>query len=153
MRSRSLRRIALLIRISRLEKLAALESVVTANLSLQATVDVAISSELVLILRTSYGYSRISVILSYSFSKSKTTFKRTDRVLNRLIRGAVQSGLFTCTESYNGHDACIWHSSFLLGSHLRPRYIIFLSFLPGNLHAGIICHTNWSDLYPCKCAP
>ncbi|KAJ6628568.1 hypothetical protein B0H10DRAFT_160288 [Mycena sp. CBHHK59/15] len=63
---------------SELAKLLALQPVVEANLALQTTVDVV-----------------ISIILSFSFSRSKTDFQRTNQVLNVLIRGAVQSGVFT----------------------------------------------------------
>ncbi|KAJ6609077.1 hypothetical protein B0H10DRAFT_140210 [Mycena sp. CBHHK59/15] len=76
---------------SELAKLLALQPVVEANLALQTTVDVVISA-----------------ILSFSFSRSKTDFKRTNQVLNVLIRGAVQSGVFT--------------SIFALGTLLSFRY-------------------------------
>ncbi|KAJ6615057.1 hypothetical protein B0H10DRAFT_107168 [Mycena sp. CBHHK59/15] len=64
--------------LSDLTKLHNLQPLVEGNLALQATLDVS-----------------ISLILAYCLSKSKTTFKRTDMVLNRLIRGAVESGFFT----------------------------------------------------------
>lgn len=35
-----------------------------------------------------------AVVLSFVLSRSKTGFRRTDTILNRLIRGAVQTGLF-----------------------------------------------------------
>ncbi|KAJ6632120.1 hypothetical protein B0H10DRAFT_5194 [Mycena sp. CBHHK59/15] len=76
---------------SELAKLLALQPVVEGNLALQTTVDVV-----------------ISIILSFSFSRSKTDFKRTNQVLNVLIRGAVQSGVFT--------------SIFALGTLLSFRY-------------------------------
>ncbi|KAJ6631622.1 hypothetical protein B0H10DRAFT_503896 [Mycena sp. CBHHK59/15] len=63
---------------SELAKLVSLQPVVEANLALQTTVDVG-----------------ISIILSFSFARSKTDFKNTNQVLNLLIRGAVQSGIFT----------------------------------------------------------
>ena len=34
------------------------------------------------------------VILSYVLSRSRTGFRRTDTIINRLIRGAIQTGLF-----------------------------------------------------------
>ncbi|KAJ6468488.1 hypothetical protein C8R47DRAFT_1024576 [Mycena vitilis] len=64
--------------ISELAKVAALQPIVEANLALQTALDVIIAG-----------------ILTWIFSKSKTSFKRTDKVLNRLIRTAVQSGAFT----------------------------------------------------------
>ncbi|KAJ6595027.1 hypothetical protein DFH09DRAFT_1357796 [Mycena vulgaris] len=63
---------------SELAKLAALQPVVEGNLALQCAIDVI-----------------ISIRLSFAFAKSKTNFARTDKVLNRLIRTAVQSGFFT----------------------------------------------------------
>ncbi|KAJ7676921.1 hypothetical protein DFH06DRAFT_1079989 [Mycena polygramma] len=59
-------------------KVAAIQPIVEANLSFQMALDVLIAG-----------------ILTWIFSKSKTSFKRTDKVLNRLIRTAVQSGSFT----------------------------------------------------------
>ncbi|KAF7378252.1 hypothetical protein MSAN_00250400 [Mycena sanguinolenta] len=61
-----------------LTKIAALQPVVEANLALQCGIDVIIATILTLTLR-----------------KSKTSITRTDRILNRLIRIAVQSGSFT----------------------------------------------------------
>ncbi|KAJ6493346.1 hypothetical protein C8R45DRAFT_989515 [Mycena sanguinolenta] len=59
-------------------KLAVLQPVVEANLALQCAIDVVIAS-----------------ILTLTLCKSKTSFEHTDRILNRLIRTAVQSGSFT----------------------------------------------------------
>ncbi|KAJ7463584.1 hypothetical protein FB451DRAFT_1180074 [Mycena latifolia] len=58
-----------------LAKLIVLQPVVEANLTLQCAIDV--------------------IIATVSFSRSKTSFRRTDKVFNRLIRTAVQSGFFT----------------------------------------------------------
>lgn len=33
-------------------------------------------------------------ILIYAFARSKTGFRKTDSVINRLIRGSIQTGLF-----------------------------------------------------------
>ncbi|KAJ7867775.1 hypothetical protein B0H14DRAFT_2731048 [Mycena olivaceomarginata] len=63
---------------SELAKLVALQPVVEANLALQCGVDVI-----------------VAVRLSLIFSKSKTSFAKTHRVLNTMIRNAVQSGSFT----------------------------------------------------------
>ncbi|KAJ7212547.1 hypothetical protein GGX14DRAFT_84863 [Mycena pura] len=63
---------------SELAKLIALQPVVEGNLSLQCALDVL-----------------IAVILSVTFNKSKTSFAKTDQMLNRLIRTAIQSGSFT----------------------------------------------------------
>jgi hypothetical protein len=35
-----------------------------------------------------------TVILSYILSRSRTGFRKTDTIINRLIRGAIQTGLF-----------------------------------------------------------
>ncbi|KAJ6493377.1 hypothetical protein C8R45DRAFT_1136562 [Mycena sanguinolenta] len=59
-------------------KLAVLQPIVEANLALQCAVDVIIAS-----------------ILTLTLCKSRTSFAHTDRILNRLIRTAVQSGSFT----------------------------------------------------------
>ncbi|KAJ7463558.1 hypothetical protein FB451DRAFT_1264891 [Mycena latifolia] len=59
-------------------KFIALQPVIEAHLALQCTVDVI-----------------IAIILTIIFSRSKTSFGRTDEVLNRLIRTAIQSGFFT----------------------------------------------------------
>ncbi|KAJ7151917.1 hypothetical protein C8R43DRAFT_1004654 [Mycena crocata] len=63
---------------SELAKLVALQPIVEANLALQCAVDVLIAA-----------------IMSIMFSRSRTSFAKTDRVINRLIRTAVQSGFFT----------------------------------------------------------
>ncbi|KAF7335773.1 hypothetical protein MVEN_02233100 [Mycena venus] len=63
---------------SELAKLVALQPVVEGNLALQCGIDVIVAA-----------------ILTTIFSKSKTMFAKTDMVLNRLIRTAVQSGFFT----------------------------------------------------------
>ncbi|KAJ7633643.1 hypothetical protein DFH06DRAFT_1139977 [Mycena polygramma] len=63
---------------SELAKVAALQPIVEANLAFQTALDVIIAG-----------------LLTWIFSKSKTSFKRTDKVLNRLIRTAIQSGSFT----------------------------------------------------------
>ncbi|KAJ7463609.1 hypothetical protein FB451DRAFT_457429 [Mycena latifolia] len=64
--------------LSELTKLIALQPVVEANLALQCAIDVI-----------------IAIVLTVIFSRSKTSFGRMDEVLNRLIRTAIQSGLFT----------------------------------------------------------
>ncbi|KAJ7088764.1 hypothetical protein B0H15DRAFT_800733 [Mycena belliarum] len=64
--------------LAELAKLIAIRPVVEANLALQCVIDVAIAA-----------------ILSVAFSRSKTDLRRTDKVLNRLSRHAVQSGSFT----------------------------------------------------------
>ncbi|KAJ7249625.1 hypothetical protein C8J57DRAFT_1668587 [Mycena rebaudengoi] len=64
--------------ISDLPRLAKLQPLVMGNLALQAALDVTITG-----------------ILIYGFTKSKTSFRRTDMVLNRLIRRAIESGMFT----------------------------------------------------------
>ncbi|KAJ7055737.1 hypothetical protein C8F01DRAFT_1258114 [Mycena amicta] len=61
-----------------LPKLKALKPIVTANLSIQVAVDVI-----------------IAVVLSVSLTRSKTSIAKTDRVLDTLIRTAIQSGSFT----------------------------------------------------------
>ncbi|KAJ7242442.1 hypothetical protein C8J57DRAFT_1526138 [Mycena rebaudengoi] len=61
-----------------LQRLAEIQLLVEGNLALQASLDVIITG-----------------ILTYGFTKSKTSVKRTDMVLNRLIRGAIESGVFT----------------------------------------------------------
>ncbi|KAJ7463549.1 hypothetical protein FB451DRAFT_1264865 [Mycena latifolia] len=61
-----------------LAKLIALQPVVEANLALQCAIDVI-----------------IAIVLTVIFSRSKTSFGRTDEVLNRLIRTTIQSGFFT----------------------------------------------------------
>ncbi|KAJ7131282.1 hypothetical protein C8R44DRAFT_978203 [Mycena epipterygia] len=63
---------------SELAKLTVLQSVIEVNLALQCAVDVL-----------------IAIILSIMFSSSKTSFTPMDKVLNRLIRTAIQSGFFT----------------------------------------------------------
>lgn len=35
-----------------------------------------------------------AAILTYAFARSKTGFRKTDTVINRLIRGSIQTGLF-----------------------------------------------------------
>ncbi|KAJ7151915.1 hypothetical protein C8R43DRAFT_1004650 [Mycena crocata] len=63
---------------SELAKLVVLQPIVEANLALQCAVDVA-----------------IAIIMSVMFSRSRTSLPKTDKVINRLIRTAVQSGSFT----------------------------------------------------------
>ncbi|KAF8164512.1 hypothetical protein K438DRAFT_1492437, partial [Mycena galopus ATCC 62051] len=59
-------------------KIATLQPIVEANLALQCAIDVT-----------------IAFILTLTLYKSKTSFAHTDRILDRLIRTAVQSGSFT----------------------------------------------------------
>ncbi|KAJ6493365.1 hypothetical protein C8R45DRAFT_1095871 [Mycena sanguinolenta] len=62
-------------------KLVVLQPIVEANLALQCAIDVVIALP--------------PGILTLTLCKSKTSFAHTDRILNRLIRTAVQSGSFT----------------------------------------------------------
>ncbi|KAJ7136834.1 hypothetical protein C8R44DRAFT_363097 [Mycena epipterygia] len=90
--------------ISDLSKLAALQPVVEANLALQSALDVL-----------------IAIILSITLSSSKTTITRTDKVLNRLIRTAIQSGFFTA----------VFALGTLLSFHFSPEtYMLALFSLP-----------------------
>ncbi|KAJ6569866.1 hypothetical protein DFH09DRAFT_1363000 [Mycena vulgaris] len=59
-------------------KLVLLQSIVMINSALQCAIDVI-----------------IAVVLTVVYTKSKTTFARTDKVFDRLIRTAVRSGFFT----------------------------------------------------------
>ncbi|KAJ6492158.1 hypothetical protein C8R45DRAFT_1137252 [Mycena sanguinolenta] len=89
---------------SELAKLVALQPVVEANLALQCAVDVI-----------------VAIRLSLIFSKSKTRFAKTDRVLNILIRNAVQSGSFTA----------IFALGTLFSFHFAPgTYMLALFALP-----------------------
>lgn len=80
----------------RFAELVVLSPVVIGWLSLQVVSDVIITS-------MCYGYSiflgliiwhLISVSLTIILARSRTGFRKTDTVLNKLIRGAVQTGLF-----------------------------------------------------------
>ncbi|KAF7360234.1 hypothetical protein MVEN_00752200 [Mycena venus] len=62
----------------KLAKLVLLHPIAGVNLALQCAIDVIIAA-----------------VLTVVYSKSKTTFVRTDKVFDRLIRTAVQSGFFT----------------------------------------------------------
>ncbi|KAF8171210.1 hypothetical protein K438DRAFT_1613252, partial [Mycena galopus ATCC 62051] len=89
---------------SELAKVAELQPIGEVNLTLQCAVDVILTA-----------------VLTVVYSNSKTTFPRTDKVFNRLIRTAVQSGFFT--------------SVFALGTLLSFRfapstYMIALFTLP-----------------------
>jgi len=89
---------------SELAKLVALQPVVEANLAFQCVVDVV-----------------IAIILTVVFSKSKTSFAKTDKVLNRLTRTAVQSGSFTA----------VFALGTLFTFHFSPgTYMIALFALP-----------------------
>ncbi|KAJ7463560.1 hypothetical protein FB451DRAFT_1264895 [Mycena latifolia] len=77
--------------LSELAKLIALQPVVEANLAPQCALDVI-----------------IAIVLTIIFSRSKTSFGRTDEVLNHLIRTAIQFGFFTAV--------------FALGSLLSFRF-------------------------------
>ncbi|KAJ7436125.1 hypothetical protein FB451DRAFT_1417677 [Mycena latifolia] len=87
-----------------LAKLPTLQPVIEANLALQCAVDVL-----------------IAVVLSITLSKSKTGFNQTNRVLNRLIRTAIQSGFFTA----------VFALGTLLSSHFSPgTYMLAMFALP-----------------------
>ncbi|KAJ7112652.1 hypothetical protein C8R44DRAFT_882415 [Mycena epipterygia] len=89
---------------SELARLTTLQSVIEANLALQCAVDVL-----------------IAIILSMMFSSSKTSFTPMDKVLNRLSRTAIQSGVFTS----------IFALGTLLSFHFSPgTYIVALFLLP-----------------------
>ncbi|KAJ7112660.1 hypothetical protein C8R44DRAFT_985081 [Mycena epipterygia] len=89
---------------SEIASIATLQSIIEANLALQCGVDVL-----------------IAIILSIMFSGSKTNFTPMDKVLNRLIRTAIQSGCFTG----------IFALGTLLSFHFSPEtYTLALFFLP-----------------------
>ncbi|KAJ6493380.1 hypothetical protein C8R45DRAFT_928140 [Mycena sanguinolenta] len=75
-------------------KLGGLQPIVEANLALQCAIYVAIACEILLggLLNSNLAPP---AILTLTLCKSKTSFAHTDRILNRLIRTAVQSGSFT----------------------------------------------------------
>ncbi|KAJ7112663.1 hypothetical protein C8R44DRAFT_985083 [Mycena epipterygia] len=100
---------------SELAKLAALQPVIEANLASQCAVDVL-----------------IAIILCIMFSYSKTSIKRTDKVLNRLIRTAIQSGFFTG----------IFALGNLLSLHFSPgTYMLALFALPiGQIYTHTMMH-------------
>ncbi|KAJ7088178.1 hypothetical protein C8R44DRAFT_892972 [Mycena epipterygia] len=106
--------------ILQLSDIAALQPVVEANLALQCAVDVL-----------------LAIILSITFSRSKTTSTRTDRVLNRLIRTAIQSGFFTAVFA-------LWT---LLSFHFSPgTYMLALFALP----IGRIYTHTMMDHFVCR---
>ncbi|KAJ6619286.1 hypothetical protein B0H10DRAFT_2433500 [Mycena sp. CBHHK59/15] len=87
-----------------LAKLADLRPVAEANFALECALDLT-----------------ISIILSYKFSQSKSGSRQINSVLNHLIRGAVQSGVFTS----------IFALGALLSFHFSPgTYMITLFVFP-----------------------
>ncbi|KAJ7112664.1 hypothetical protein C8R44DRAFT_797965 [Mycena epipterygia] len=100
---------------SQLAKLAVLQVIVEANLALQCGVDVL-----------------IAIILCIMFSGSKTSSTSMDKVLNRLIRTAIQSGFFTG----------IFALGVLLSSHFSPGTYMFALFaLPiGRIYTHTMMH-------------
>ncbi|KAJ6570311.1 hypothetical protein B0H10DRAFT_2098314 [Mycena sp. CBHHK59/15] len=89
---------------SELAKLADLRPVAEANFALECALDLT-----------------ISIILSYKFYQSKSGSRQVNSVLNHLIRGAVQSGVFTS----------IFALGALLSFHFSPgTYMITLFVFP-----------------------
>ncbi|KAF7350608.1 hypothetical protein MSAN_01620900 [Mycena sanguinolenta] len=85
-------------------KLAALRPIVEAIYALHCAIDVTIAA-----------------ILTLTLSNSKTSIARTDRILNRLIRSAVQSGSFTA----------IFALGTLFSFHFSPKtFMLGLFLLP-----------------------
>jgi hypothetical protein len=77
-------------------KLVALMPIVEGNLVLRCCLDVIIAGEIYAsVYAMRIQCPNILVHLSLIFSRSKTSFAKTDRVLNILVRNAVQSGSFT----------------------------------------------------------
>ncbi|KAJ7112536.1 hypothetical protein C8R44DRAFT_985021 [Mycena epipterygia] len=100
---------------SQLAKLAALQVIIEANLALQCGVDVL-----------------IAIILCIMFSGSKTSFMPMDKVLNRRIRTAIQSGFFTG----------IFSLGVLLSSHFSPGTYMFalFAFPIGRIYTHTMMH-------------
>ncbi|KAJ7112665.1 hypothetical protein C8R44DRAFT_797967 [Mycena epipterygia] len=100
---------------SQLAQLAVLQPVIEVNLVFKCAVDVL-----------------IAVILSILFSYSKTSVKRADKVLNRLIRTAIKSGFFTGTFAL----------ATLLSFHFSPgTYMHALFALPiGRIYTHTMMH-------------
>ncbi|KAF7349927.1 hypothetical protein MVEN_01293400 [Mycena venus] len=96
--------------LSELAKLAVLQPIVEVQLTLQCAVDVILAA-----------------VLTVVYSNSKTTFPRTDKVLNRLIRTAVQSGFFTAV--------------FALGN------LFFLPLLAWHVHDCAVYLPNRANLH------
>ncbi|KAF8205852.1 hypothetical protein K438DRAFT_1449509, partial [Mycena galopus ATCC 62051] len=89
---------------SKLSKLVELQPIVEGNLSLQCGIDVI-----------------ITIIMTDMFSRLRTNFPDTEKVLNRLIRTAVQSGFFTA----------VFALGTLLSNRFSPRtYLVALFALP-----------------------
>ncbi|KAF7358141.1 hypothetical protein MVEN_00862200 [Mycena venus] len=74
---------------SELAELLVLRPIIEANLALQCAVDMIIAVRVCMI-----------------FSESKTSIASTDRVLNTLIRNAVQSGSFTAAFAFGAMLSC-----------------------------------------------
>ncbi|KAJ7862187.1 hypothetical protein B0H13DRAFT_2671745 [Mycena leptocephala] len=89
---------------SKLSKLVALQPIVEGNLALQCGIDVI-----------------ITIIMTNMFSRLRTNFADTEKVLNRLIRTAVQSGFFTA----------VFALGTLLSNRFSPStYLVALFALP-----------------------
>ncbi|KAF7368511.1 hypothetical protein MVEN_00174300 [Mycena venus] len=102
---------------SELSKLVALQPIIEGNLALQCAVD-----------------AIIAIIMADMFSRWHTNFADTDKVLNRLIRTAVQSGFFTV----------VFALGTLLSNRFSPgTYMIALFALP---IGRIYTHTMMSQL-------
>ncbi|KAJ7829277.1 hypothetical protein B0H14DRAFT_3873093 [Mycena olivaceomarginata] len=91
--------------LSKLSNLAALQPIIESNLALQCAID-----------------TMIAIIMTVMFSRWRTNFfADTDKMLNRLIRTAVQSGFFTA----------IFALGTLLSSRFSPgTYMVSLFALP-----------------------
>ncbi|KAJ8088889.1 hypothetical protein PM082_014135 [Marasmius tenuissimus] len=76
----------------------------------------------------------ITAVLSIVLSRSRTGFRRTDNIINRLIRGAVQTGFFVSLFAMG--DLV----SFLLASHTGNLYAFF-AFPLGRIYTNTMLDT------------
>lgn len=80
----------------------------------------------------------ITFVLSFVLSRSKTGFRRTDTILNRLIRGAVQTGLFVSIFALGDLFSFLLHrNTNLYAMFAYPMGRIYTNTLLDTLNARI----------------
>lgn len=87
------------------------------------------------------------VILSFVLSRSRTGFRKTDTIINRLIRGAVQTGLFASIFALADLFTFLLHSNTnLYAMFAYPIGRIYTNVSP--LLLALIFLTNCSRVDP-----
>lgn len=83
--------------------------------------------------------------------RSKTGYRRTDSVIHRLIRGAVQTGVFS-TFFAAGDLICFGACTGIVFREVSRVYLWYYSCLAQHAAIRHVCYPPWSRLHKCESA-